>query len=174
MANLYDIHGGILEILENGFDMDCVDQETGEVDFSKAEEKLKALQMNETEKIENTGLFVKNLMSDIEAMKVEEKSLSARRKSKENKLQYVKEYLSDFLLATNKQKFETPRCALSFRKSESLEITDEEALKKYEGINEYLKFKEPEIDKAAIKKAFKGGSEIPGVRMAENLNLQIK
>jgi hypothetical protein len=57
---------------------------------------------------------------------------------------------------------------LNFRKSTSVEITDEEKIPS--------EFKEwtPKIDKAAIKKKLAAGEEVDGAELSENRNLQIK
>ena len=58
-----------------------------------------------------------------EVVKEEEKKLSDRRKVKENKAKGVKKFLSDYLQLEDLKKFETARIKLSFRKSESVNIT---------------------------------------------------
>ena len=69
MATLYEIEQAI---------MDCVDLETGEIiDI----EKLDQLQMDKDVKIENTALFIKNLLSDADQIREEEKKLADRRRA---------------------------------------------------------------------------------------------
>ena len=131
MATLYEIEQAI---------MDCVDLETGEIiDI----EKLDQLQMNRDSKIENIALYIKNLLSDAAGIKAEKENLAQRQKVAENKANSLKKYLSGYLAG---QKFSTARVAISFRKSESVNIKDSTAIPK-----EYLKYKDPEPDKTAIK-----------------------
>ena len=82
MATLYEI----AESLANTMEYE-VDVETGEC-LSEEELKIKLDELNMTmsEKIENIGKFIKNLDSDVEAFKIEQKKLLARRKTAENKL----------------------------------------------------------------------------------------
>ena len=57
-----------------------------------------------------------------------------------------------------------------FRKSESLEIDEGAHIPE-----EYLRFKEPDIERAELKRALKSGAiHLDGVRIIENNNIQIK
>ncbi len=172
---LYEIHESIERILEQGFDYDCIDMESGEILEDKAQEKLASLEVEESIKIENIALFLKNLDADVEAIKAEEKALADRRKTKERKYDWLKDYLSIFMQHTGKARFESARTVLSFRKSEVLQVTDEDMLKAYAVDNDrYLKYTEPKLEIGEIKKAFKNGEQIPGVEIVERQNLQIK
>ena len=143
--------------------MDCVNLETGEIiDI----EKLDQLQMDRDVKIENTALFIKNLLSDADQIREEEKKLADRRRVCENKANRLKEYLSGYLAG---EKFKTPRVAISYRKSESVNVSDIGKIP-----DDYLKYKDPEPDKTKIKSALKAGVSIPGVELIENRNIQIK
>lgn len=170
MSSLYELNSGIIELLENGFNLACVDLETGEIDEKKAAEYLEALQIERSEKVENIALYIKNLESDSEKIKAEEKSLKARREAKERKAERLREYLKSSMLALKEPKFETARVALSFRSSKSVVIDDIEKLdKKY--ITEKVSYAP---DKTAIKKAIDSGETVTGARIEENKNLQIK
>lgn len=154
MANLYEINQAI---------MDCVDEETGEiVDI----EKLNDLHMQFDDKVENIACFIKNLLSDAKAIKEEENNLASRRKSYENKANSLKKYLSDTL---NGQKFKTAKVSISYRKSESVDIENMKDVPE-----EYIKIAEPTVDKASAKQAIKSGIKIPGLRLAESKNIQIR
>ena len=116
-------------------------------------------------------MFIKNLDADVLAIKEEEKKLADRRKVKENKAKSVKQFLSDYLQIEEIKKFETARIKLSFRKSESVNVTV--AAEKLP--SEYYKEKtEYTADKIEIKKALKAGVEIAGAELVESNNLQIK
>ncbi|MBR7085678.1 MAG: siphovirus Gp157 family protein, partial [Oscillospiraceae bacterium] len=73
MATLYEIESAIY---------DCVDSETGEV---IDEEKLNALMMERSAKLEGVALWIKNLESDAAAIRAERDNLDKRMKSTENK-----------------------------------------------------------------------------------------
>ena len=152
--NLYEIDNEILG---------CVDVETGEIfDFEKFEE----LSMTRDAKIENVCLWIKNLKAEAEALKAEKDAFAQRQKAAENKMESLKKYISSYLDGT---KFETAKVKVSFRKSESLEISEDAKIP-----DEFLKFKEPEVNKTDLKKAVKNGLQIAGVALVENQNIQIK
>lgn len=154
MATLYEINEQIL---------DCVDMETGEIIDM---DKLQELQMSFNDKVEGIALWIKNLLSDAEAIKAEKDKLAERQKVCENKAKNLKEYLNVFLEG---QKFKTPRVSISYRKSKSVDVSDISLLD-----NEYLKFKEPEADKTKLKKALEAGEIIEGATLIEKNNIQIK
>ena len=154
MATLYEINEEILN---------CVDTETGEIIDP---EKLSRLQMDFDDKVEGIALWIKDLLSDAATIKAEKDKLADRQRVCENKAKNLKEYLSGFLAG---QKFKTPRVAISYHKSESVDVQDIEEIPK-----EYLKYKDPEPDKAAIKAALKAGKDIPGAEIVVNQNIQIR
>lgn len=152
--NLYQINQEILS---------CVDMESGEL---LDEEKFEALQITLEEKLEGMGCWIKNLEADAAALKAEEQALAERRKSVERTIANKKEFLTRFL---NGRSFETSKVKISFRKSESLEVSDGAKIPE-----EYLRFKEPEVNKAELKKAVKNGLIVDGVQLVERQNLQLK
>lgn len=170
MATLYEINWDIDTLLASDFqeDEELLDERTGEI-FS-LKQKLDELEMDQKEKFDNIACYIKNLTSDIEALKNEEKTLADRRRVKENKLERLKTYLSDNLIVAGYQKFETPRCALSFRKSEQVVIQEGAEIPE-----EFIIRKVTEQpDKKLLKDALKEGYEFDGISLVENKNLQIK
>ena len=152
--NLFEIDSAIL---------DCVDVETGEI-FDEV--KFEELALERDVKIENICLWIKNLKAEAEALKAEKDAFAQRQKAAENKMESLKKYISSYLDGST---FSTSRVAVSFRKSESVEVE--------EGANipdEYLRFKEPEVNKTELKKALKDGKKIDGVCLVEKQNIQIK
>ena len=155
MSTLYEIDVAIL---------DCCDIETGEIIDADA---LDALMMEREQKIENIALYIKNLTADAAAYKAEKEAFAAREAQAANKAANLKKYLTT---ALNGQKFSTARCAVSFRRSEKVEI-DEESSIPAEYMTETVMLKP---DKTAIKAAIKAGQEISGCHLVENQNITIK
>lgn len=155
MASIYEINEQIMQ---------CIDFETGEIIDA---EKLNALQIEKDKKIENIACWIKNLNAEAQDIKAEEQALAERRKSKENIAERLKQYLSEILCATP---FESARAKITFRKSTSVNITDESKVtddfKKVETV--------VKIDKRAIADALKQGEIIDGAELVENQNIQIK
>lgn len=155
MANLYEIDREI---------MSCVDAETGEIIDP---ERLENLFMERNQKIENVTLWIKNLLSDAQAYKAEKEAFAEREQAALKKAEQLKEWLSK---ALEGQKFSTGKCAVSFRRSERVEILDETIIpKKY--LTKTVSFKP---DKTAIKALLKSGQKVKGCCLAEKLNAQIK
>lgn len=157
--NLYEIEQEI---------MSCVDMETGEVIDC---EKLDALTMERDQKIENIALWVKNLEADAKAYKDEKDSFAQKQKVAENKAKSLKAYLSRFLAGTA---YKSTKVNISFRASKAVDVFNMDALMRYDDCDCYLKYAEPTADKTAIKEAINNGVEIPGCRIVENQNIQIK
>lgn len=158
MASLYSIR----QEIEN-FEYE-LDEETGELLNALVWDDL---QMAYEEKVENIACYIKNLRSDIAAFKEEEAALAKRRKAAERRVEYLSGLLAENMEG---QKFSTAKCAISFRKSETLEVDDMKLLPA-----ELLRVKNTiEADKVAIKAAIKSGIEVNGCRLVESLKPQIK
>ena len=168
--NLYDIS----EQLQNAVEF-CVDENGEILEGQLLFDKISELEMALDDKMENIACYIKNLESDVEALKTEKKSIDARIKSKNNKIDHLKNYLSMFMQFNNIPKFETPKCVVSFRKSTSVEVTDVNKIPK-----EYIKEKvEVSPDKTALKIFLKGKdaeecNKEYGCYLSENKNIGIK
>ncbi len=155
MANLWEIDQEILA---------CCDLETGEVIDP---ERLESLQMARDQKIEGVACWIKNLLSDAEAIKAEREALSDREAECRKKADSLKQWLAE---ALGGQKFNSAKCAVSFRKSETVECEDFTLLPS-DLIRKKTTF---EPNKTAIKALLKNGQSVIGCRLVENLNAQIK
>ena len=156
---LYEIENAIL---------DCIDLETGEVIDT---ERLDALHMERDTKIENVALWIKDLKAEAEAIKAEKMALAERQKVAENKAESLKNWLA---YALDGQKFSTAKCAISFRKTEKVEISDVGMIRLMKEHDELLTYKEPEPNKTAIKQALKDGLTVQGVQLVQNMSTIIK
>ena len=166
---LYEIRHEITELLDRGFD---VDLDTGEVlDIAP---KLDALQMDEREKLEGIALYIKGLNAEAAAIREEEKTLAERRRTKENKAQRLHQYIAEHMTAMAYDALETARVKLSFRKSTATEIDESVFMPWAEKCGDYLRYKPAEVDRKLVTEALKAGADIPGARLAERRNLQVK
>ena len=171
---LYDVDERLVTLINEHFDIeDGVLCETEE----ELAKKIDEVSLDLDTKIENIGCYIKNLESDVEALKKEEDNLKARRKSAENKIEGLKRYLNGYLIACfpkdedrAKWKFKTAKVVLGYRKSNSVEVPDIEKLDK-----NFIKVKTEVVpDKTAIKDAIKSGKEVIGAFIKQNINLNIK
>lgn len=160
---IYEIENAISDLLAR------VDEETGEILFDPAQ--LEALQMERDGKIENLALAWKNLTAEAKAIKAEEESLAKRRKAAENAAERAKSYL-EFVL--NGEQFKSPKVAVRYRKSESVEPAPGFIDWALANDDSLIRYKEPEADRTAIKKAMKDGKEIPFVTLVTKTSMTIK
>lgn len=159
--NIFEFDRVIQDAIER-----AIDPETGEVVNEVALEGLEEIQMDRDTKIENSVMYIKDCNARADAIKQEIKVLQARAKTFENKAEATKNYLQ---AALNGEKFESAKCKISYRKSESVSI-DPDALIP----SKFIKIREPEYDRIALKKALKAGEAIDGVQLIEKQNIQIK
>lgn len=152
--NLYQIDDAIMKL---------IDYETGEIlDWDKLDE----LNAAKEQKIENIALYIKNLTAEAAALKAEKDAFAERQKAAEKRAEGLKQYL---VSALNGEKFKTSKVAISYRKSKALEIADGVEIPE-----DFLTYKEPEVNRTDLKKAIKDGLLIEGVSIVERQNIQIK
>ena len=164
MRALYDIDQEILA---------CIDDETGEI---LDVEKLDSLQMEREAKLEGVALWVKDLSYEAQMIKEEADKLTARKKSLDNKITGLKNWL---LYALAGEKLKTPRCNVYQTHSTKLNVIDEQSTVNWIQTNcnepeQFLKFTLPELRKDAIKSELKAGKEIPGVALEVTESVVIK
>ena len=163
MRALYEIDHEIL---------DCVDMETGEILDS---EKLDALQMERERKLEGVALLVKDLNYEAQMVKEEADKLTARKKALDNKIASIKNWL---LWALDGEKLKTPRCNVYQTHSQKVVIDDEKALidmfMSSPSGEKFLRMKDPEIDKNALKDSMKQGYEYEFAHLETTESVVIK
>ena len=148
--------------------MECVDLETGEIIDT---EQLDKLQMERNSKIEGVACWIKDLKAEAEALKNEKQALAERQKTAERKAESLKKWLA---YALQGEKFSTTKCAISFRKSEAVEVTDEGLNNLMKEHDDLLTYEAPKPNKTAIKQAIKDGLNVAGVQLVRNISTIIK
>ena len=148
--------------------MECVDLETGEIIDT---EQLDKLQMERNSKIEGVACWIKDLKAEAEALKNEKQALAERQKTAERKAESLKKWLA---YALQGEKFKTPKCAVSFRKREAVEVTDEGLNNLMKEHDDLLTYEAPKPNKTAIKQAIKDGLNVAGVQLVRNISTIIK
>lgn len=166
MASLYEIEESLkrfIDVLYASMEDDgCIPDDVAT--------QLEELTYERDVKRENIALYIKQLEADAKAIKAEESNLTARRKAKENKAEWLKKYLTDSMSASGETSFETARCKLSFRKSEQVEILDEDLIP--DSFVTIVTDRKP--NKAEIKKAINAGEDVAGAFLVTKNNIQIK
>lgn len=163
--SLYNITNQFIELMDKA--------ESGEL----TEEEYNALGEQIATELQNKSTniigYIRNSELLIEAMKAEEKRISDMRKSGENKLERIKQYVKENMERLGIDKIPTEIGSLSIAKNPmSVEIENEEEVPE--------RFKQEvvttKIDKVMIKNYFKDtGEMIPGVRIIDDkTSLRIK
>ena len=134
-------------------------------------ELSQALAINETElkeKAINYGYVIRTFEYENDIIDAEIKRLKALKEQKEKAIQKLKDAVSDAMNLYGIEKVESPALKLSFRKSESVEIS--------ENLDKRFMIEKVTLqpDKVAIKEAIKKGEQVEGAVLVINQNLQIK
>jgi hypothetical protein len=122
------------------------------------------------EKALNYAYVIRTFEDDVTSIDNEIKRLRSLKEAKTNSIERLKESISTAMNIYSIEKVESPLLKLSFRKSEAVEITNEEVLP--------LSFKTEKVtytpNKVKIKEAIKNGETVFGAILQINYNLQIK
>lgn len=138
-------------------------------------EEFEALQMARELKAEGMALWVLDLRDEQNAVKAEIARLQARLKAAERKQERLLLFLQTVLRG---EKLKTSLISVSYRRSEAVEISDEEAVRAFaqkdERYEDILRYKEPEISKSEIKRLISEGVAVPGAAIASRISTVIK
>jgi len=120
------------------------------------------------EKLEAYAMVIKNIESDVEGIKSEEKRLAERRKVMENGVVRMKQAIAETLQNSGQDKVKTEKFTFSWRKSSKVEVSNIDSLPQ-----EYVKV-ERTISRSELAKALKAGEQIEGAQLIENQSLSIR
>lgn len=178
--NLFEIEDSMMNLLEYH-----VNDETGEIVETEEEfnELYDSILLDLNTKLDNTNCLQKMIDGEISVIDKEIKRLTAEKKARENKKEWLKNRVDFFIKKQfmnedgeinteelHKYKLELPHSKISYRKSDSVEITNFDLLPSM-----YIKKKvEESPDKVAIKDAIKNGKNVSGAKITTNYNIQIK
>lgn len=159
MATLYELSGDYLQV-----------QRMIEDGFEGLEDTLESLQGPLHEKLEAYGMVIRNIESDVEGLKAEEKRLADRRKTMENGIKRMKLSMHDAMSSTGERKIKGEKFTFTIQKNPpSLKLVDESLIPK-----EFLVEVAPSIDKKAIMERLKANEEIPGAQISQGESLRIR
>ena len=157
MTTIYTLTGDLLAI-----------QRMIEDGVEGLDDTLESIELAVADKLEGYAMVIKNIQSDIDGLKAEEKRLADRRKAMENNVERMKQAMRDALLTVEGNRLKTDKFTFSFRKSTSVQITDETLIPP-----QFIET-ETKVVKTDIAKMLKDGAQIPGASLVENQSLQIK
>lgn len=161
MATLYQLTGDLLTL-----------QQMIEDGAEGLEDTLESIQLSVEEKLEGYAMVIKNIESDVEGLKAEEKRLAERRKRMEREIERMKQSMATSLDTVEPDKkgvkrLKTEKFTFSFRKSSSVQIVDESKIPE-----EFFKV-ERTISRSELTAKLKE-QEVPGAELVEKQSLQIR
>ena len=118
-----------------------------------------------TIKLENCCKYIKNEEAVIAGLKAEEERLNARRKAKENAVKRLKELMKMAMLAAGEKKIQCGTFTTSVQNNAPSVVVDEQYIENIP--QEYLRIKEPEIDKKKMLEDLKAGKDLEGLAHLE-------
>ncbi|PWZ96929.1 hypothetical protein DD865_03230, partial [Staphylococcus pseudintermedius] len=130
---------------------------------------LDAIKDEQKRKYDAMQKMILSLKGDINTLKERETALSKRRKSYENKIKSLQNYMLDSMKYKGETKFKTEEFTYFIRKSETTQIEDENVIPE-----KYKVEQAPKIDKTQIKKDIKAGIEVAGASLVENESLGVR
>lgn len=164
--NLYEINSEYQVILSKA--EEYAEQHEGEIlpDMATALELVSGQRM---EKIENCLKYYKNEQAKAEMVNSELVALKMRSEQHERNAERIKLLLASIIGSGNKFEFGCGK--IGWRASSSVEILNSEIIP-----DSYVRIvpEKREPDKNLIKQTLKSGAEIPGVKLVESQNIQIK
>lgn len=162
MATLYEVTDNIKliqSLIEEGADEDV---------FAEA---LANNQMDLAEKLEGYAMVIKNIESDVEGYKKEEKRLADRRKTMENKIKRMKENMQYSMVSTGQRKVQGEKFSFTVQKNPpSLKVVDESLIPTdYVTVEEVRK-----VDRKEILAQLRSGVEVSGVEISQGESIRIR
>lgn len=170
---LYEITENYRQLFETFDDCDELSDEEVQAYF----DTLEAIEGEFDVKAENIACFIKELNGEVDLLTAEINNLKARKSSKDKLIDRLKDMLVDNMQAVGIKKIDRPMAKLSLRNNaQSVTFKKESAFIEWAKANncDFLRFKEPEISKTAVKQALQNGEEIPGAELVRTVSVIIK
>src|SRR5690625_867010 len=134
------------------------------------EDTLESINLALEDKLENIGKVIRNLESEVNQFKEEEKRLADKRKAIENNIKRLKDYAEQSMIATGSKKLKTGIFTFAIQKNPTfINVGDEKAIPE----KLFLPV-EPKLDKKRIQPDLKGGELVPGVQLLQPGGLRIR
>lgn len=155
--NLYEMQGKFLKLYNSDIDDDELKQDT-----------LDAIRDASSDKLIGYGHVIRNLEADRDALKAEEKQLSEKRKTIENKISRMMSAVDEAMYTFGMNEVDAGNFKFKYRKSQKVVIDDEESVPP-----QYAEYK-VSLKRSDIKDAIKAGIEVPGARIVDNQTLGLR
>lgn len=160
MATLYELTGNFAQV-----------QQMIEDGAEGLEDTLESIEGALSDKLEGYAMVIKNIESDIEGLKAEEKRLADRRKVMENGIKRMKENMQYAMTSTGERKIKGEKFTFTVQKNPpALKVVDEKLIPK-EFVTTTTVNK---IDNKAIMELLKNKEDVPGAEISQGESLRIR
>ena len=145
------------------------EQENADIDDQVFRDTLEGLDGAFEDKCDGWAKWIRGMKADVQKLKEEEARMALRRKRIENAIDKAEDTMAMYMRTVGKTKFKTSLFSYGFRKSQAVEIVNEEELPEWAFIPQPAK-----VSKTEIKEHLKAGETVPGAKLIENESLQIR
>lgn len=159
MATIYELQGDYAKVQQ--MIMDGVEG---------LEDTLESIEGALADKLESYAMVIRNVESDVEGLKAEEKRLAERRKTMENGIKRMKLSMHDAMSSTGEKKIKGEKFTFTIQKNPpSLKVVDESLIPE-------IFFDEPKpiLNKKLLMESIKGGFEYEGAQITQGESLRIR
>lgn len=132
---------------------------------------LEGLQGELEQKAVNVAAFIRNLENTARGIKEAEQAMAKRRRTIENRVKAIKDYLLTNMVHTGIQKIESPLFVLGVRKNPPSVVVDDPESLPADYRREVISV---QPDKTGIKNALKAGQLVPGAHLVNGVSLSIR
>ena len=165
MANIYELTDSIRLL------WDLMDQ--GELDDDVLKDAMMNSQEDLKDKLEGYCKFVRQMESDIEGISAEIKRLQDRKAVLKNTIERSKKVMQMAMETAGEKKVKGQIFTISIQANPESVVLDEQYIENIPP--EYLKVKDPELDKAKLKEDLKNGVNLDGIaHLEQNYGLRIR
>jgi len=165
--------GESLYKIADAYLVDMRQLESMDIDDATFTDTLEGLQGDLEAKATNVALFVRNLESFADQIKLAEQGMTARRKAIENKADRIRQYLLDNMQRTGITKIDSPWFSLTVKKNPPSVVIDSLQDIPASMMTQPLP-PPPSPDKKLIASALKAGQEVAGAHLESDVRLEIK
>lgn len=165
MANIYELTESIRLL------WDLMDQ--GELDDDVLKDAMMNSQEDLKDKLEGYCKFIRQMESDVDGISVEIKRLQDRKAVLKNTIERSKKVMQMAMKTAGEKKVKGQIFTIFIQADPESVVLDESYIENIPP--EYLKVKEPEIDKAKLKEDLKNGVNLDGIaHLEQNYGLRIR
>jgi hypothetical protein len=161
---LYSVTKEYLSVFEKLNEIEGLDQETINNTLSPLQQDIKTKSIN-------VAAWLKNIEAEIEAIDVYMKNMQEKKKSRAKKIEWLKNYLRENMLASGIEKIECPEFQISLGSEDiRTEIIDQGVLP----VRFCRRVEKLEPDKTLIKESILNGEDVDGAMLVRTRRLTIK